>query len=65
MTSKRQLKNINKFIPIHKEYMGMHWFIKTKGLYKEFLEFYKNFSLEKIDDYKQKERKKCQKKKRK
>ena len=53
----KELKMINKFIPINNDYMGMYWFIKTKGLYEEFLGFYKDFSLEKIDDYKQKERK--------
>ena len=44
------------FIHLYNEHQGFFWFIKSKGLYDEFLNFYDNFSLEKIDDYKQKER---------
>ena len=52
----KSVRRINKFIPIYHEYMGMFWFIKNNGLYDKFLGFYKDFDLEKIDDYKQKER---------
>jgi len=58
MKKSRSVRRINKFIPIHNDYMGMYWFIRTEGLYEKILNFYDDFSLEKIDEYKQKERKK-------
>lgn len=53
LVNKKNVKKINKFIPIFRDYIGMYWFIKNNGLYEKFLNFYDNFSLEKIDNYKQ------------
>ena len=57
LVKEKSVKKIEKFIPIFKEFMGMYWFIKNSGLYNKFLEFYKDFNLEKIDNYKQNNRK--------